>query len=181
MRDRIINEKLDAILRKRRETDSSFAMLPNKFFSVPYPRNCLFTGRADTLAKIKETLTPDGKPELKSRDSSLKVFVLHGLPGIGKTSLAVEFAHLSKEDFSHVFWIAADSREKLNQGLVGMARSLGLTSNAIGEEPEKVVNTAISWLKYLGSETGKFDPRLELHIFTSDFGKLTYHQSAMCC
>jgi hypothetical protein len=41
---------------------------------------------------------------------------LHGVPGIGKTMNALEYAHRKKEQAS-VRWLGADLKDKLNQGL----------------------------------------------------------------
>ena len=45
-------------------------------------------------------------------------FVVHGLGGIGKTQLCVDFARRHQKQFSAVFWLDGSSRDALRQGLV---------------------------------------------------------------
>lgn len=137
-------------------TKTSFPLLTQEVFDIPYPRNRWFTGRESILVDIQHQLVPEdiSVPPSPVEDTSVKIFVIHGLPGIGKSNLAIEFGYRYRAYFTHVFWISADSDEKFNQGLVNMARLLGLTSDNVVEEKSKTVNVAMSWLKT--SNTGKF-------------------------
>ncbi|PSN58583.1 hypothetical protein BS50DRAFT_133092, partial [Corynespora cassiicola Philippines] len=53
-----------------------------------------------------------------------KVVVLHGLGGIGKTQLAVEFARRHHHAFSSTFWLDGSSEASLKQSFVIMAQRL---------------------------------------------------------
>ena len=50
-----------------------------------------------------------------------KTLVLHGLGGIGKTQLAVEFARQHYLKFSAVFWLDGRSEDSLKQSIAGSA------------------------------------------------------------
>jgi hypothetical protein len=50
-----------------------------------------------------------------------KVFVVHGLCGMGKTQLAIEFARRHKGKYSAVFWLDGSSRDRVKQAFVDMA------------------------------------------------------------
>jgi hypothetical protein len=50
-----------------------------------------------------------------------KVFVVHGLGGIGKTQLCVEYVRQHKEDFTAVFWLDGSSKDALRQSLADAA------------------------------------------------------------
>jgi hypothetical protein len=76
-----------------------------------------------------------------------RTYGIHGLPGIGKSHLAIEFAYRHEQDFSHIFWLPSDSEEKLEQGYLKIASSLGLISNTIGVDREKIIGMTRSWLK----------------------------------
>jgi hypothetical protein len=53
-----------------------------------------------------------------------KVVVVHGLGGIGKTQLAVEFALSHQGRFSGVFWLDGSSEASLKQSFVDMAQRI---------------------------------------------------------
>jgi hypothetical protein len=51
---------------------------------------------------------------------------LHGLGGVGKTQLAVEYAWKHLGGYKAVLWLRADSPEALDANLAGLAGLLGL-------------------------------------------------------
>jgi hypothetical protein len=53
-----------------------------------------------------------------------KIAVMHGLGGIGKTQLAVEFARKHRHQFSAVFWLDGSSEASLKQSFVEIAQRL---------------------------------------------------------
>lgn len=50
-----------------------------------------------------------------------KVFILHGLGGMGKTQLAVEFARLHHRRFSSVFWLDGRNETSLKRSIASCA------------------------------------------------------------
>ena len=56
--------------------------------------------------------------------SRRKVFVVHGLGGIGKTQFAVEFARRHHGKFSTVLWLDGSSIDKLRQSFIDVAYRL---------------------------------------------------------
>jgi hypothetical protein len=46
-----------------------------------------------------------------------KIFVLHGLGGIGKTQLAAEFARRHQEEFSTIFWLDGSDVNSLDRSI----------------------------------------------------------------
>ncbi|KAH1474121.1 hypothetical protein KXX26_005243 [Aspergillus fumigatus] len=77
-------------------------------FQVPlelsaFPAIEEFIGREDDLSRLWDYLQPTIPP-------TRKVAVLHGLGGIGKTQLAINFARKHKDDFTAVFWMSGKDR-----------------------------------------------------------------------
>ncbi|KZP22285.1 TPR-like protein [Athelia psychrophila] len=68
-------------------------------------------------------------------------FVIHGMPGLGKSQLALQHANLTFTSgiYSHIFWVSASTVEKLNQGL---AQILGLLNHADRNHPDQAVQIA---------------------------------------
>ena len=98
-------------------TTKKVAKLPCFIVKTP-TRNDDFIGREDILAELDEFLLPKGEGRRDPLDSSTRAshVVLCGLGGLGKTSIAIEFAFARREKFDAVFWIRAEDRNKLAQG-----------------------------------------------------------------
>lgn len=88
-------------------------------FRLPVLRNKIFKGREILLEKIHEIVKPaaDGGKERR-------VAVLHGLGGIGKSQLSIEYAYRHQSLYSSVFWIDATSQATLSRSALLMARQL---------------------------------------------------------
>ena len=82
-----------------------------------------FVGRASNLSSIEKILLPITALERK-------VVVLHGLGGIGKSQLAIEYAKQHRDDYTAVFWLNAKTEDTLKRSFVTSARRL----------PEKYIN-----------------------------------------
>ena len=74
-----------------------------------------FVDRPAEMAKLERVLLP---PRQNRRQ---QVYILHGLGGIGKTQLAVEFAQQYHCRFSSVFWLNRRSKESLKQSAASCA------------------------------------------------------------
>jgi ribosomal protein S6 len=74
-----------------------------------------FTGRQEELSQMQETLT-------KSCDRT--TVTVHGLGGMGKTQLAVEFAKQNHANYSAVLWMNATDEATLKQSFVKAAERI---------------------------------------------------------
>ena len=84
---------------------------------IPIVKN--FVARDVEMAQLTEALLPTSTNLLRR-----KVFILHGLGGIGKTQLSVEFSRASRKSYSAVFWIDGSSRERLRRGIADLTQRL---------------------------------------------------------
>jgi tetratricopeptide (TPR) repeat protein len=95
---------------------------PRPFIGVP-PRIASFTGRADELDRLDAILMQD-KPAAVTQASVGRVTV-QGMGGVGKTSLAVEYAHRFRGLYAGVCWCPSETRTGLLSALAGLAVTLG--------------------------------------------------------
>ena len=80
--------------------------------------------------------------------------VLHGLGGIGKTQLAVEYIRRHKEKYTAIFWLNANDEDCLRLSFRDIAQQIlkhhpstsTLASVDLDENLDKVVNTVKAWL-----------------------------------
>ncbi|MER7789513.1 FxSxx-COOH system tetratricopeptide repeat protein [Streptomyces sp. NPDC097640] len=89
---------------------------PELWDGVPR-RNPRFTGRDALLERIND--------RLRTAPAEAAVCALVGLPGIGKTQLATEYAYRFGAEYDVVWWAAADDRGVLEERLGGHLAHLG--------------------------------------------------------
>jgi NB-ARC domain len=95
---------------------------PRPFIGVP-PRIASFTGRSGELDRLDVILMRD-KPAAVTQASVGRAAV-QGMGGVGKTSLAVEYAHRYRSLYAGVCWCPAETRTGLLSALAGLAVTLG--------------------------------------------------------
>jgi tetratricopeptide (TPR) repeat protein len=116
------------------------------------PRNLAFTGRTDLLDRLHEQLTGTpgtttavavtapaaGMTATSNVTQSVAVSahaagvprVLHGLGGVGKTQLALEYAHRHADDYRIRWWVPAEQPAAIPSHLGALARQLGILEHA---------------------------------------------------
>jgi MinD-like ATPase involved in chromosome partitioning or flagellar assembly len=95
-------------------------------------RNPTFTGRATILEDLRD--------ELRRGGSVTPAQVLHGLGGVGKTQIALEFAHRFMGDYDVVWWIPSEDFSLAQQRLVELAGHLGVQTSDAGEATRLVLD-----------------------------------------
>ncbi|KAI9646614.1 hypothetical protein NHQ30_004610 [Ciborinia camelliae] len=99
---RMINERMNMLV----PTQNS--MMPS-YFEVPMGRKIpRFIGRKDILTRI-------GSAHSKGLSSRAGIVVLRGLGGQGKTQIALEYCHISRDTFKPVFWADASSEGSVTE------------------------------------------------------------------
>jgi tetratricopeptide (TPR) repeat protein len=72
--------------------------------------------------------------ELLTVNKGPRVQVVHGMGGCGKTSLAVEAAHLATRRGAEVWWVSAAERSRLVAGMRALGHRLGVTDDELRHE-----------------------------------------------
>ena len=100
------------------------------------PRPGLFVGRAGELARLDAAVAGPG---------GVVVQAVHGLGGVGKSTLAAQWAVAHAADYSLTWWITAATPADLDAGLVGLA--VALQPALTGVLPlEALREGAVQWL-----------------------------------
>jgi len=110
------------ILHLREKKDSKLLLdFPRPSRTFLPPRNESFVGRTRELEELAAKL------DVKEANKGFSQVVLRGAAGIGKSSLALEYAHLHYEKYSFVRWIPL--RGEVGEEIKHAAVSLGLVPN----------------------------------------------------
>ena len=121
-------------------------MIPEPlYFEVDYPENSKFVRQIDALQYL-QTKFPE------SEQAQIRRAVIYGMGGMGKTQIALDYAHISQPKQS-VFWINADTRGSLEQRVKEILGSVDKTAPL--EHPDRygleragaVIRTFRRWLE----------------------------------
>lgn len=116
--------------------------------SIPLPRNMNFVGRDQIFQDIHTAVTSP-----RSQGSDCIKCIVHGMGGIGKTQVILEYAYRYRETFSSIFWVRANSYDSAVESYCTIAQQIGLTNRpywkAWGSEEDmgrKTILTVKEWL-----------------------------------
>jgi CO dehydrogenase nickel-insertion accessory protein CooC1 len=113
-------------------------------WNVP-ARNADFTGRGAMLELLRDKLAGGGRAVVVAQ-------ALYGLGGVGKTQLALEYAHRFMADYDLVWWVPSERAEETSAALADLARKMGLkVSDNVAEAAEAALeelrrDTTPHWL-----------------------------------
>jgi tetratricopeptide (TPR) repeat protein len=110
-----------------RRGQSSKGPARERIWSVP-KRNPAFVGRDPDLTQLRETLTNKPSPSIAA---------IIGLPGVGKSQLAFEYAYRYAEAYPVAWAIRAQDTESMVADLSALAERLGVAGEGAGRESER--------------------------------------------
>ncbi|CAL9394212.1 hypothetical protein SUDANB95_01313 [Actinosynnema sp. ALI-1.44] len=86
-------------------------------FHLP-PRHRAFVGRDEDIEALRDEFADAG--------AERAVVTLNGVPGVGKSELALEYAYRFSSDYDAVWWLSAQDRQSVQVGLADLAVALRL-------------------------------------------------------
>jgi len=92
-----------------------------RIWNVPN-RNADFTGRTTVLGQLRRELAGDGTAAVLAQ-------ALYGLGGVGKTQMALEYAHRFKSDYDLIWWVPAEQPQAISMALAELAGRMGLQAS----------------------------------------------------
>ena len=117
-------------------------------FRLP-PRNPNFAGREDLLRQLHAALA-SGAPAALTQ-------AIRGLGGVGKTQLALEYAHRHAAEYAVVWWLRAEEPTRLAPDYAALAGPLGIHESQDTNETCKAVRDSLrqtrNWLLVFDNAT----------------------------
>ncbi|MFJ4819572.1 FxSxx-COOH system tetratricopeptide repeat protein [Streptomyces sp. NPDC088801] len=86
-------------------------------------RNPHFTGRGEELRILRQRLTTSAVEVLSQPPQAV-----FGLGGIGKTEIAVEYAHRFAKEYDLVWWVRSEHEDRMRDAFLKLGKRLGLVS-----------------------------------------------------
>lgn len=118
-------------------------------YFIPLGLNERVIGREDELRKLREALDPqEGNPQSRS-------FALYGMGGVGKTTIALQYANNARNLYDAIFWISADNMIKMTQDFLDIAQKLGLVPK---DRKSEDANAAMAKVKAWLNKTSNLAP-----------------------
>jgi tetratricopeptide (TPR) repeat protein len=111
----------------------------NGHFLVPNLPNHYYVPRDTAFNRLRRLFSP------KTRSACHRLVALFGLGGVGKSRIAIEYAHRHRAEYSSVFWVSGSSRQKLINDYIGIASKVyqGSVSDKDSEGIAKVLKLSL--------------------------------------
>ncbi|OIW28676.1 hypothetical protein CONLIGDRAFT_389933 [Coniochaeta ligniaria NRRL 30616] len=106
-------------------------------FELPHARNPSFSCREDEIEALRTQLNINAGSVPTS-------CVIHGLGGVGKTQLAIEYAYRNRGAYDAIFWLNAEQDSELATDYASTARHLGLTKTL--SDQDRCIDRVRGWL-----------------------------------
>lgn len=135
-----LRQDLTIIREEQSQNTEQCNLSQNTKFVVPYQRNIHFTGRENLLAKLRNELCKTMPRRWNHR------IALHGLGGVGKTQLALEYAYSQKENYTGVYWISAATQASLFSGYQEIAKQTLCVPKGASLKPSEIASQVLRWL-----------------------------------
>ena len=108
--------------------------------NLPFAPNPFFTGRDRMLDDLHTAL------QKKTAAAITQPQAVHGLGGVGKTQLAIEYAWTHQTDYDAALWVGASSSAELHARIAALAMILNLPE-AEATQQEVKVQAVLEWLR----------------------------------
>jgi hypothetical protein len=100
----------------------------------------LFKGREADMARLRDLLSK-GATAIGSRTPAI-----HGLGGIGKTRLALEYGLAHQKDYDALIFLSGETPDQLQRDIIGLVGALRIPGLE-GQNEQAQVAAALDWLK----------------------------------
>ena len=113
--------------------------------TLPFQRNHAFFGRSDLLLEVRRNLSPS------PTEPSIRSLALWGTGGIGKSQIALEYAHQEMQIGTQVIlWIASETDEEISKSFADAANKLRPEGFSTQNTPDQNRYIVLKWFQTTG-------------------------------
>ncbi len=106
--------------------------------NLPLPHSDVFVGRDTDMTRLRTAMTSG---------TGVITQVVRGLGGVGKTTLALHYAHQQRDTFDPVWWITAETLDSITADLADLALHLNPYLEATTPTTTQAAAWATTWLQ----------------------------------
>jgi hypothetical protein len=129
----------------------------SQIFDIPGLLSPCFTGRDSHLDRLRSIVYIPQQAEAPNSDRiPCRRAAIYGLPGVGKTQLALKYASVYRTDYSAIFFVSASTKVTFRQGYERIVTLLDLPEKSRPDSEQSVkVAAARAWLENSRSRNGR--------------------------
>ncbi|MGV9856629.1 tetratricopeptide repeat protein, partial [Streptomyces sp. NPDC003442] len=118
-------------------------LAPRGLHNLPRPAGHRFVGRQAEMAALEQALRPRNERPV----THVVTQAMSGLGGIGKSALALHFAHVHLPEYAAVWWIDAETPETITESLARLTARTNPETNTSGAPSTALAEWALAWLE----------------------------------
>ncbi|TDD71511.1 hypothetical protein E1298_35610 [Actinomadura rubrisoli] len=110
-----------------------------RIVGLPRPATPVFLGRHDDYQRLEQVLAAADETVVVTQ-------ALYGMGGVGKSEMALQYAHRARTRYEAVWWVTAESPQQVEAGLAGLTHQL-VHDAARAATTEDAAAWAVGWLR----------------------------------
>ena len=119
---------------------------------LPFNPPPFFFGRQDMLDRLYAFFNGARVSDTYGMGIHPRAFVLWGMPGVGKTQIAITVACMLRKAIPNIFWISSEKPDNLMDGFMGIANQIDEIPKSYLSDRKLVISAVKKWFEHSSQE-----------------------------